>query len=282
MYIDDFAEQINTNKPKYERISIPKKNGGRRKIFIPDKLTAAIQRAILYDLYEMDFQISEHATAFIKNISIVDNARAHLGNKVLICYDLRDFFDNITYKKIEVELKKANVPPNLLKAIKNWCFSEKHLPQGAPTSPFFSNLVCANLDFRFSTLAKKIDAVYTRYADDIIISGSEDILRYQTIFKRIIRTEKFFINYQKIRVSTLDAAPFHVVTGLIVNEKVSVRPKYVEKVWIELKKKIPFTSKRHGIKFENVIRGKINFIKFVDSGTGQPILNYAYKHDILN
>ncbi|MBQ7704722.1 MAG: RNA-directed DNA polymerase [Selenomonadaceae bacterium] len=279
MHIDTFTNEIKST-PKYKKILLPKKSGGKRKIFIPDDTTLSIQKAILQDLYELNIEIAPCVTAFKKKVSIVDNAKVHIGNQYLIRYDLRDFFDTITFKKVETALKSFNVDSQFLKIIKKWCFKENHLPQGAATSPFLSNLVCKNLDYRFSKLAEKISANYTRYADDIIISGDVNVLINQTVFKRIIRTEKFFINHHKIYVSNLESMPYHIVTGLTVNEKISVRPKYLERVWLELKKKIPVKSKR-GINFENIIRSKITFVNFVDSEHGDTLFNYAYSHNIL-
>lgn len=275
LHIDDFTDEIKTARPKYTAIAIPKKTGGERKIFMPNETTAKIQRAILADLYELNLGISSSATAFVKGKSIKDNANQHLGQSHLIHYDLRDFFDTITFKKVEPVLLSRGVDRNFIKTVKKWCFVEGHLPQGAPTSPLLSNLVCQNLDYRFAKLAEKIGATYTRYADDIIISGTQDIVRYQTIFKRIIRTEKFYINYRKIRISVLDKfaddspnnwfVPWHIITGLTVNaDKVSVRPAYINKVKRELQETgvNPSTT------------GKIGFIKFVDFDIAQILAKY--------
>ena len=275
LHIDELGDEIKKARPKYNARAIPKKAGGERKIFIPDETTDKIQRAILADLYELNIEISPNAFAFRKNKSIKDNAQPHTGKICLICYDLRDFFDTITFKKVEEELQRHGVDKTFIKTVKKWCFVERHLPQGAPTSPFLSNLVCRNLDYRFTKLAEKIGATYTRYADDIIISGDENIVKYQTIYKRIIRTEKFYINYHKTRISVLDIAqdnsannwfvPWHIVTGLTVDaDKVSVRPSYINKVKHELQ--------RDGVNPSTT--GKIGFIKFVDFDAAQILAKY--------
>jgi RNA-directed DNA polymerase len=49
-----------------------------------------------------------------------------------------------------------------------------HLPQGAPTSPLLANLAVFDLDCELTALAKSNGMVYTRYADDIVISSSAD------------------------------------------------------------------------------------------------------------
>jgi len=51
-----------------------------------------------------------------------------------------------------------------------------HLPQGAPTSPALANLAAFTLDRRLTGLAGALDATYTRYADDLTLSGSSRLL----------------------------------------------------------------------------------------------------------
>ena len=270
--------------PKYKTIKIAKKNGGERIIFIPDEFTLGVQKKILAELKKLGLEISDCATAFQKGKSILDNAEAHLGNAYLIHYDLRDFFDTIFSGKVKEELLKRNLSADSVKLILKWCLFKGHLPQGAPTSPFLSNLVCANLDKRFSALAEKIGATYTRYADDIIISGNENILRHQTIFKRIIRTEKFFINHHKTWISVLDSAatrqeyldanffvPHHIITGLAVDgDKVFIRPSYLNKLWREIKNAEEITPH---------IAGKISFVNFVDADEGRKLYDYMGRFD---
>lgn len=270
----EFEESLKNKSPKYSTISIEKLNGGTRIISIPDDLTLDVQRKILENLEMLNLEFSDCSMAFKKKTSILDNAKAHLGNAYMIHYDLRNFFDTVYNSKVIDELFKRNVPAKLIKIIWKWCFYHGHLPQGAPTSPFLSNLVCSNLDKRFQSLAEKIGATYTRYADDIIISGDKNILKHQTVFKRIIRTEKFYINYKKIRIYTLDKdepgkmkAPYHKVTGTTVGEKITVNPSYLNKVWKEVKKlDVGIISPQ--------ILGKISFVNFIDPLEGAKFYDY--------
>lgn len=269
--------------PKYKTISIAKIHGGERIISIPSEFTLEVQKEILEMLKELELEISDCAMAFQKSKSILDNAEAHFGNAYLIHYDLRDFFDTIFSGRVKAELLKRTFDTDSVKFILKWCLFKGHLPQGAPTSPFLSNLVCENLDKRFSALAEKIGATYTRYADDIVISGDENILRHQTIFKRIIRTEKFFINHRKTRISVLDSAatrqeypdanffvPYHIITGLAVDgDEIFIRPSYLNKLWREIKNAEEITPS---------IAGKISFVNFVDAEEGNKLYGYVAKN----
>ena len=48
----------------------------------------------------------------------------------------------------------------------------RHLVQGAPTSPMMANILTRNLDRRLDGLAKQVGFDYTRYADDLTFSGN--------------------------------------------------------------------------------------------------------------
>src|SRR5438034_755250 len=73
------------------------------------------------------------------------------------------------------------------------CTHDGSLPQGAPTSPRLSNLVNHRLDARLFALARKRNVAYSRYADDITISGASDEKHRPTalihVIKKILKEE---------------------------------------------------------------------------------------------
>ena len=287
--IEIIQKEIKNQSPRYSLKVIPKKSGGIRLLSIPNEFTLKVQKKILLALQLLNLEISESAKAFKKDTSILDNARAHIGNKYMIRYDLRDFFDTIFVCRVKAELEKRNVPPQFIKIISKWCFHHGHIPQGAPTSPLLSNLVCANLDRRFQNLVATIGATYTRYADDIIISGDKKVLVYQSMFKRIIRTEHFFINYDKTWISVIDSADtwadnpvakffrqYHIITGIAVDdERVFIRPSYVTQIWKEIK-----SEKFHDNAFKCHVLGKILFVYFIEPKEGIQFYKYMIKKKV--
>ena len=99
-----------------------------------------------------------------------------------------------------------------------------HLPQGAPTSPALANLAAFALDRRLHGLAEAVGCVYSRYADDITISGplrgTRRIARVRETIVAIAREEGFAVNRRKSRLVT--RAGRQRVCGLVVNERVNV------------------------------------------------------------
>ena len=104
------------------------------------------------------------------------------------------------------------------------CTVDDRLPQGAPTSPYLSNLVMYKLDHVFHTVAGNIGLnVYTRYADDMIVSGdnARGVCVMRNIIKRYINKHSSLdLNLKKIGIFR-HGQPQRV-TGLNINHKVSV------------------------------------------------------------
>jgi RNA-directed DNA polymerase len=99
-----------------------------------------------------------------------------------------------------------------------------HLPQGAPTSPSLANLACFRLDRRLTGLPATLDASYTRYADDLTISGSTRTLRGAAWLRQAIaevaREEGFTVNRRKSALAT--RAGRQQVCGIVVNDRPNV------------------------------------------------------------
>jgi RNA-directed DNA polymerase len=99
-----------------------------------------------------------------------------------------------------------------------------HLPQGAPTSPALANLAAFRLDRRLTGLATALGATYTRYADDITLSGADSLLRnasqLRSTITEIAREEGFAVNDRKSTLTT--RAGRQAVCGVVVNQRTNM------------------------------------------------------------
>lgn len=166
----------------------------------------------------------------------------------------------------------------------NWQKVKRNvLPQGAPTSPVFSNIICQKLDRRLSGVAKKFNLNYTRYADDITFSSMHNVYQENSEFlkelTRIIRDQNFEIKASKTRLQKTGYK--QEVTGLVVNEKVNVRKRYIKQIrmWLYYWEKYGYTKaeaiflrdyakdkghvKQTKPNFGNVLSGKLEYLKMV-------------------
>ena len=166
----------------------------------------------------------------------------------------------------------------------NWVNQKRNvLPQGAPTSPVITNIVCQKLDYLLTKLAYKHGLVYSRYADDITFSSKHNVYQENSEFLKELNTiilgQNFHIKESKTRLRKDGYRK--EVTGLLVNEKVNVHKRYVKqlRMWLYYwerygKEKAELLFKNDYLKEKgytknpqnpmiNVIQGKLNFMSMV-------------------
>lgn len=210
-----------------KRVWIPPKY---RKIQAPfDELKKEQKRILREELNHI--KVSNCAYGFVNNKSIHDNAKAHLGAKWILEIDLKDFFDTITEEMVYKALVNNHVPEEKAKYITRICTRYGKTPQGAPTSPYLSNIVCKPMDRKIKKVCKEFDCKYTRYADDITIStkkdnGYEILQKIKPKIISIINKHGFKINGNKMH--TVGKHRRQSVTGIVINEKLNVSNKDIK------------------------------------------------------
>lgn len=295
---------------RYRTFSIPKKSGGKREISAPvSKLEAFLWPVdlILKSLYEPKACV----IGFTYGRSIVDNAKAHLGQNYILNLDLKDFFPSIKQARVWKRLQLAPFcfPEDVASVIAGLCSYKKEnedgtkeyvLPQGAPTSPVLTNIVCERLDHRLMGVAKRFNLRYTRYADDITFSSMHSVLTiggeaFEEI-KHVIEEQGFVINDKKTRLQKVGAR--QEVTGIILSEKINTPRTYVRDidqilyVWEKFGYEKAFARllqdegkkayhKKTVSSLENVIGGKLDYLKMVKGEKDKVYIKYASKFEML-
>lgn len=271
------------NAKRYIQFQIPKKKAGEfRTITAPNAGLKCIQRCLNVILLKR-FTPNPAANGFVPGKSIVDNAKVHFGQKYIYNIDLKDFFPSVSEGRVFacLQLPPFSFDKYMASLIADLCCHEGVLPQGAPTSPTLTNVVCSRLDWRLSKLARRYNLRYSRYADDITFSGMSNIFHKDGDFVKELRfyieKEGFQINESKTRTNSYYQR--QEVTGLIINEKPNVTQRYVKQIrtmlhnweqsgydyaqskFLEHYKPSRHTAGEHHI--ENIIDGKLNFLKMV-------------------
>ncbi|WP_460264638.1 reverse transcriptase domain-containing protein [Clostridium sporogenes] len=130
-----------------------------------------MQRKLAYIL-NLVYKVKPSAYGFIQDRGIKDNAINHTKRKLLLNIDLKDFFSQVHFGRVRGMLMKKpyGINQEAATVIAQLVCFEGALPQGAPSSPIITNMICSPLDTQLIRLAKKYGLVYTRYADDITFS----------------------------------------------------------------------------------------------------------------
>lgn len=230
----------------YRSWQIPKRDGSLRTITAPKRHLKVAQKWALRNVWDK-LPVHGSAHGFLTARSIVTNARVHAGADVIVKIDIEDFFPTITFRRVKGLLRKAGLseqiatvlallstePPRdpLVHRGKTVYVASgpRALPQGAPTSPAITNVLCRRMDRRLSGLARMLGMKYTRYADDLTFSwkksGQESRSPIGVLLRgvsTILRNEGFRIHKKK--TSIMRKGMRQSVTGLVVNHAPSAVP----------------------------------------------------------
>ena len=253
-----YQREVATNL-SYSHFTIAKRNSTARQIWSPIPRLKFVQRWVLHNILN---NLTTHGAAhgFVRGKSIVTNAAVHSNSELLIKLDVKDFFPSVSWRRVKGVFRHAGYPEQIATLLALLCtesprqvvqqdgvtyyvaLGDRALPQGAPTSPALTNIVCLNLDRRLTGLAEKLGLRYSRYADDLTFSvpaiddaqpKSSTKATASTVKKqadmqhnkmigqllgsvhKILREEGFALNNDKTRV--IRKGSQQQVTGMVVN-----------------------------------------------------------------
>lgn len=261
----------------YHSFLIPKHSGGKREISAPCNPMKQIQRWISVNILR-NVALLENAHAFRKNRSILTNIKPHLQQDYLLKIDLKDFFPSIKIEYVVRVFLEIGYTREVSYYLGRLCCKDGCLPQGAPTSPMLCNIVSRYMDSRLSRLAAKNECVYTRYADDIAISGSHISEPFVKLVEKIIQSCGFEINKDKEHLYGPHGKK--ILTGISLATGVPKLPKsYKRKLRQELYYIETFgidehleRTDKHSPYYMKSIIGKLNYWHFVEPDNQQAIM----------
>lgn len=162
----------------------------------------------------------------VKGRSPRTNAAEHQAKKVLVKLDVTDFFPSIDEDMVEEIFRRqlhagrqvARAAASLLTRHSEEDPSQTFLPQGSPASSIIANLALDRVDRFVQARARRLGVTYTRYVDDIVVSGDRARELIPLVIGLLVR-EGFRVSRRKLTV--VSRGKSQVVTGVTVNRKLS-------------------------------------------------------------
>jgi RNA-directed DNA polymerase len=219
----------------YVTFAIPKRNGEHRLIHAPKRGLKGVLRRLDAALVAR-LPVSPYAHGFAKARSVASNAAPHTGKAVVMKFDIENCFATIHYGRVRGLLialgysypvattlavlmtEAPRQPVRIANKLYHVPVGPRVCVQGAPTSPGLCNAILRRLDYRLAGLAAKYGFSFTRYADDLTLSG-DDPARIGDLRQgvaKIVTAEGFALNPEKTRI--MRKAGRQTVTGVVVNE----------------------------------------------------------------
>lgn len=280
----------------YETFHIPKKSGGLRRIDAPKpELMNALRN--LKTIFEEDFHALYHTSAFayVKNRCTVDAVKRHQKNnsKWFGKLDLHDFFGSTTLDYVikmfsmvfpfsEI-VKFPNGEAELRKAL-DLAFLNGGLPQGTPLSPLITNVMMIPVDYKLANAFRDFDKqrfIYTRYADDFIISSKVDFDVHR-VEKLVVDTlhefgAPFTINESKTRYGSSAGRNWNL--GVMLNKDNEITVGHKKKRQFQSMLYNYITDKRKGISWPRediqTMQGLHSYYRMVEPETIDAIVKHT-------
>ena len=280
----------------YETFHIPKKSGGLRRIDAPKpELMNALRN--LKTIFEEDFHALYHTSAFayVKNRCTVDAVKRHQKNnsKWFGKLDLHDFFGSTTLDYVikmfsmvfpfsEI-VKFPNGEAELRKAL-DLAFLNGGLPQGTPLSPLITNVMMIPVDYKLANAFRDFDKqrfIYTRYADDFIISSKVDFDVHR-VEKLVVDTlhefgAPFTINESKTRYGSSAGRNWNL--GVMLNKDNEITVGHKKKRQFQSMLYNYITDKRKGISWPRediqTMQGLYSYYRMVEPETIDAIVKHT-------
>ena len=206
-----------TPEKHYRKFQIPKADGSHRNIASP-RLFLKILQYWIKDYILFRLPIHQSCYSFLPGVSIIDNATPHIGKNFVATIDIENFFGSITQQGVQSLIVRAGYTAALARIISKLATLDNTLPQGAPTSPIISNSYLFRFDQSISAWCARLGCTYTRYADDMTISGTDRVIVNNCLERATNLLNRYGLKLKSSKTRIQSRGGRQAVTGLVVNE----------------------------------------------------------------
>lgn len=165
----------------YCTFSRPKKTGGTRQITAPAKPLRTLQRR-LYQTLSSRVRYPRWMMGGVPKRSVVTHATPHMGRQMVVTLDVESFFPSVIADHVASVLRRFAIEGPALEAVVELTTLNNRLPQGSPASCFLANLAFDQIDRRIDSLCRRHRLSFTRYVDDLAISGDRNLRSFAGAF----------------------------------------------------------------------------------------------------
>jgi len=249
----------------YRPKKVPKKDGNLRTLLIPDGRLKEIQRGIRSAIFS-SLRWPSSVQGGVRGRSVRTNAAHHVGKPLVVSVDVKDFFPSVTPKRvfsIFARLGATAEVAGILTKLTTW---NHQLPQGAPTSTDLANLALARVDTRIAGFCRQHGFAYSRYVDDITVSGALRLTKFKNLLLRIIQEEGFMVKAEKTEIMPADTR--QLVTKVVVNRQINLPKEKRQQLRIE-------AIEEGSPKPSPSLKGRIDWLGYLNPEAADKILRRA-------
>jgi RNA-directed DNA polymerase len=203
-----------------------------RTLTIPSDQLKRLQRILLRGLF---YQLPTlECLGHARRRGVVWTLKRHAGHSHLFHVDLKGFFPSVTPDRVRRCLLGLKVGDDAADVITRLVTYRGELPQGAPTSVAVGDAVLYLIDKRILGIAAEHGLTYSRYVDDITLSGPGALVsRFSTEIVQYLEDDGWQLSEEKGGLYGPDDS--HRMLKAIVNRKPNVNDQYYSGVREQLR-----------------------------------------------
>ena len=253
---------------EYHMFKIPKASGGFRTISAPNEELKQLQTDIV-KVFEKNCRILPHnaAHAYVKHRNTLSELHVHQTKEArwFLKLDIKNFFDNCINPLVITALHNMHpvsviFTDHAVRDILAPCFLNGRLPQGAPSSPFLSNIVMMQTDYAITKALPTL--TYTRYADDMLFSSATkfDVGFVVGVVSKLLPIG-MQLNQDKTRFGSCNGANWNV--GLMYNKDLDITVGYRNKKLMKNMLHNYFTHE-DSMQDKLSLKGLLNYYRYIE------------------
>jgi len=177
----------------------PRKLKKPRLVANPIEPLREVQNRLYRRIFLQEFEPSEFSHGGVPGRSLLTNLRPHLDQQFIFTADISNFYPSIRPARVARLFRAHGWSNQVAVSLTRLCTFQHHLAQGLITSPFLADQILKTVDCRIADACNGIGLIYTRFVDDISVSGPFDLedSGVPAVVEDIIRRHGFKLNKSK-------------------------------------------------------------------------------------
>ncbi|QOV89473.1 reverse transcriptase family protein [Humisphaera borealis] len=269
---DDWIETLLLNDPT-------RPNKQREVLNVKGKLKQ-IQTRLLRVVLLPVLNVSPYSHGGISGRNIKTNASCHLNANYLFSADISNFYPSIGHRRVyQLFSKRLNCSPDVSRLCTKLTTYDYKLALGLPTSPILADQLFHPIDARIAGACRSMGLSYSRFVDDIAISGSFDLspesCGVSALLERIVTGNGFELQLEKSRFGRLSEDEMTITQLRVRNGRLDVREQYVLELERQLADAGELSNDRHfdgPFYTESQVRGRVQFVGWINRDRKRQLL----------
>lgn len=191
-----------------------------------------LQERLLARRLRHDLPSSLHSHGSVGGRSIVSNALVHRGSRYVYATDIAAFYPSISYDRVYRFFVDIGYAPGVARVCTRLCTYRHHLALGLVTSPIIANAIFHDVDERIAQLCRSMGMKYSRYVDDLLLSGNFDLARsgVGTTIANILRQNGFRIREDKNQYGDIERDVIVVAGVRLKRTSIDANPSFIRQL----------------------------------------------------